>query len=443
MAVVNLPNSPSDGATQDVGGITYTYRSSKGYWTAAASSGGGGGGGGGGASVTSSDTAPSSPSAGDLWYKSDTNALYVYYTDADSSQWVGVSGPAGAAGADGTDGTDGSSATPASYTNFAGFPSSNNTLGDFAVAQDTKALYMWDGTEWDRIAAGSDETPYILTEPATSLALSSIGGTSTVTMVATDPEGFDIEYGIAYNNSGSTLPAQLASATTINQTTGVYTFTPTTTQSNAGQFVARLSASDGVKSTTRFTTISLGFSEDIIFQSAEPGVSSTLTNTTTGWGGAVSSNSGMAQSDNLRTGKRYFELNITNASGGYFMGLYDESNTNPGYNDSDGPALYYNGNVYPTGTYSGMGLGNIYASYPTTLMFAYDTAARKVWMGMNGTWGTGSGSPATGSGYTVGGTGALTFCLGNGSSGGNATITGNISLGANQTYAVPSGFSTH
>jgi hypothetical protein len=66
--------------------------------------------------VTSSDTAPSSPSAGDLWYKSDTNALYVYYTDADSSQWVGISGPAGAdgaagaagaAGADGTDGTDG------------------------------------------------------------------------------------------------------------------------------------------------------------------------------------------------------------------------------------------------------------------------------------------------------------------------------------------------
>ena len=438
MAVVNLPDSPADGTTQDVGGITYTYSSSKGYWTAAASSGGGGGG---GASVTSSDTAPSSPSAGDLWYKSDTNALYVYYTDADSSQWVGVSGPAGAAGADGTDGTDGSSATPTSYTNFAGFPSSNNTLGDFAVAQDTKALYMWDGTEWDRIAAGSDETPYILTEPATSLALSSIGGTSTVTMVATDPEGFDIEYGIAYNNSGSALPAQLASATTINQTTGVYTFTPTTTQSNAGQFVARLSASDGVKSTTRFTTISLGFSEDIIFQSAEPGVSSTLTNTTTGWAGGISSSSGMAQSDNLRTGKRYFELNITNASGGYMMGLYDESNTNPGFDDSDGPALYYNGNVYPLATYSGMGLGNIYASYPTTLMFAYDTTARKVWMGMNGTWGTGSGSPATGSGYTVGGTGALTFCLGSGS--GTSTITGNILLGANQTYAVPSGFSTH
>ena len=41
MAVVNLPDSPANGTTQDVGGITYTYSSSKGYWTAAASSGGG------------------------------------------------------------------------------------------------------------------------------------------------------------------------------------------------------------------------------------------------------------------------------------------------------------------------------------------------------------------------------------------------------------------
>ena len=258
MAVVNLPDSPADGTTQDVGGITYTYSSSKGYWTAAASSGGGGGG---GASVTSSDTAPSSPSAGDLWYKSDTNALYVYYTDADSSQWVGVSGPAGAAGANGT---DGSSATPTSYTNFAGFPSSSNTLGDFAVAQDTKALYMWDGTEWDRIAAGSDETPVVTTEPPTTeQALNSDGSTSTVTMVAQDPEGFDITYGIAYKTASNARPLQLSADTIINQSTGVFTFTPTTTEANEGTFRARLSASDGARITTRFVDFSLSFGIDI------------------------------------------------------------------------------------------------------------------------------------------------------------------------------------
>ena len=44
--------------------------------------------GGGGASVTVSDAAPSSPSAGDLWFDSSGLVLYVYYNDGDSNQWV-------------------------------------------------------------------------------------------------------------------------------------------------------------------------------------------------------------------------------------------------------------------------------------------------------------------------------------------------------------------
>ena len=45
-------------------------------------------GGGGGVSVVTSDTAPGSPSDGDLWWKSSTGQLKIYYQDADSSQWV-------------------------------------------------------------------------------------------------------------------------------------------------------------------------------------------------------------------------------------------------------------------------------------------------------------------------------------------------------------------
>lgn len=41
---------------------------------------------GGGASI--SDTAPSVPQPGDLWWKSDEGQMYVYYADANSSQWV-------------------------------------------------------------------------------------------------------------------------------------------------------------------------------------------------------------------------------------------------------------------------------------------------------------------------------------------------------------------
>ena len=49
---------------------------------------------GGGANVTISDTIPAgTPTAGDLWWESDTGRLKVYYTDTDSSQWVDASPP--------------------------------------------------------------------------------------------------------------------------------------------------------------------------------------------------------------------------------------------------------------------------------------------------------------------------------------------------------------
>ena len=54
-------------------------------------------GGGGGASVTTADTAPSSPSDGDLWYDTTTLRLYVYYNDGSSSQWVKAN-PSGGGG---------------------------------------------------------------------------------------------------------------------------------------------------------------------------------------------------------------------------------------------------------------------------------------------------------------------------------------------------------
>ena len=49
-------------------------------------------GSGGGATVTTSDSAPSSPGDGDLWWNSTTGILNVYYEDANSSQWVNATG---------------------------------------------------------------------------------------------------------------------------------------------------------------------------------------------------------------------------------------------------------------------------------------------------------------------------------------------------------------
>lgn len=47
----------------------------------------------GGANVTIQDAAPESPSAGDLWWESDTGRLKIYYNDGTSSQWVDTSPP--------------------------------------------------------------------------------------------------------------------------------------------------------------------------------------------------------------------------------------------------------------------------------------------------------------------------------------------------------------
>ena len=44
--------------------------------------------GGGGASVQVSDTAPSNPSEGDLWWRSTDGKGFIYYNDGNSNQWV-------------------------------------------------------------------------------------------------------------------------------------------------------------------------------------------------------------------------------------------------------------------------------------------------------------------------------------------------------------------
>ena len=249
---VDFPTSPSNGQTFTSGTITYTYNATAGLWNSAAS-------GGGGSSVTVSDTAPTSPSDGDMWYNSLSLKMFVYYNDGSSSQWVPASPQqAGVAGADGATGADGSAT---SYANLAAFPSPGNTNGDMGFATDTKTVYVWDGTEWDRVYTGSQTTPTFTTDPPASLLLNTDGSNSVVTVAATDPEGFPISYefdGVSGANSysESSLPPQITSLTKSN---GVFTFTPSTSQSNSGTFTGRFKASDGLQTTAKSTLFQLSF----------------------------------------------------------------------------------------------------------------------------------------------------------------------------------------
>ena len=80
---INFPNNPVLDARHTVGNVTWRWDGAT--WQSSAQ---GGQQGGGGATVTTDDTEPSTPSDGDLWWKSDEGQLKVYYDDGDSSQWV-------------------------------------------------------------------------------------------------------------------------------------------------------------------------------------------------------------------------------------------------------------------------------------------------------------------------------------------------------------------
>jgi len=57
--------------------------------------------GGGGSSVSIGATPPTTPAAGDMWWRSTDGVLFVYYDDGNSKQWVpatptaGITGPRG------------------------------------------------------------------------------------------------------------------------------------------------------------------------------------------------------------------------------------------------------------------------------------------------------------------------------------------------------------
>jgi cytoskeletal protein CcmA (bactofilin family) len=103
--------------------------------------------GGGGASVTISDSAPGSPSAGNLWFESDTGKTFIYYGDGSSNQWVEVGSASATTGGANTQVQYNSSGSLAGNANFVYDGSSlitmtksgANTGIKLDVASDTEA----------------------------------------------------------------------------------------------------------------------------------------------------------------------------------------------------------------------------------------------------------------------------------------------------------------
>ena len=235
---MNFPDSPSNGDTATLNGKVYAYEAAKQSWTPVSQGSG---------TILVSDTTPVSPSAGDLWLDSTNSTLYVYLNDGSSSQWVGISGASGAAGADGAGG--GGMTT---YADITAHNAATPSEGEMAFVISNKSLYIYDGSEWDRVYSGTQTAPYWTTEPAAAYNLEGSGVASQVTIAATDPEGFDIEYSV------SITPTNQTQATVVNSGNGVFDITPALDDgTNDGIFTARFSASDGLVSLPFYSTFSL------------------------------------------------------------------------------------------------------------------------------------------------------------------------------------------
>ena len=363
----------------------------------------------------------------------------VVNSGADGLEFGAASGGSGVTTYTGKSGTDGTPAG-ATYIDNASNPSEGDLAYDLAADQ----LYIRTTSAWKRVSIGVDESPIITTEPPTSHVLNQDGSTSTVTMVATDPEGFGITYGIAYPTANNALPDQLETATSINQSTGVFTFDPSTTEADAGTVKVRLSASDGISTTTRFCTLTLLFSVDITTPNSAP-FKQAGTNTADTTFSSATGSTGMGFSSELSTGKKYFEV-VNAINNGYgVVGLCDNAVTSQGYNQSGFQGINNsNSHIYPGNTDIGFASGTWNQS-GDVLMIAYDTSTREVWFGIDGTW---YEDPATtSSSYLVGSSSTTSFKMAFGSSigGGSAydnsynIITGSQTL----NYTVPSGFAAH
>lgn len=154
-----------------------------------------------------------------------------------------------------------------SYANVASFPASP-AGGKIVFDQSTDIFYFWNESEWQRIDTGFDNTaPTLTTTLPSTLALNIDGTTSTLSIAATDADSdnlsysWDIAQGSNYYSPerGNGLPNQITSIASGYETTGNFVITPTTNTTNAGNFVFRAKATDGTKSASSSTAVSLSF----------------------------------------------------------------------------------------------------------------------------------------------------------------------------------------
>ena len=344
----------------------------------------------------------------------------------------------------GSGGDGGTGGGITSYTDITARNAASPSTGDLAYITSTGGLYIWDSSEWDRIWAGPDVLPTWTTELSDSIILLETDGTpTTLTVAATDPEGFDITY--TYDTS----PSNQSQATIVNNNDGTFTLTPSTTASDLGDFILRVKANDGLQVISTTATARLVFSDDITFDSSEIGITTNSTNMVDWAYHSATNDWGMGASSELTSGRKYLEIEILpDSTSGYFIGLArsDLTQLSIGYNDPVGVVSYNQGAVWTGASYFYPNPSFFHVNDGDVFQIAYDNTTNEVWFNKNNTAGAWWPSdPSSGSGYVLNGTSGQPFRLVFGSGGGASTrIVGDIKTGSKTlSYPLPTGFSTH
>ena len=194
-----------------------------------------------------SDSEPTTPSNGDLWWKSDTGVLKIYYTDVDTSQWVDASP------------TSASATSPKVLT--ADVPPPNPVNGDLWWKSDTGVLKIWwvdsDSAQWvdaspaGGLGGGGGTPPSIL--HANVAAFPPVGTSESIFAYADDTGSMYYSNGVSWtsqrlvttNDVTTSDFATLLGATQLTYTINALDHTGSTTAENAARKVIRLNDSGG------------------------------------------------------------------------------------------------------------------------------------------------------------------------------------------------------
>jgi len=128
-------------------------------------------------------------------------------------------------------------------------------VGDIAMVNATKKLYMYTATGWWLIATLTNTAPTAITGANASYSLATDGTATVLTLTSTDPEGLPITF------SHTVTSGSLGSTATVTQNNNVFTITPSTTQE--GSFSLTFSASDGNSVTQAVSAFTLTFGFDL------------------------------------------------------------------------------------------------------------------------------------------------------------------------------------